>query len=118
MIRILIKSNWDAKYIPNFRVVCLMGSRQLEVSDPTGRIRKVNVCDVHKILPSDKIVSSIPHEHIFGRRGTCINDPHILKEVAIIHAFLHENFPHILKEVAIIGVLLHENFPHVRIKHK
>ena len=25
------KSNWDAKYVPNFRVVCLIGSRQLEV---------------------------------------------------------------------------------------
>ena len=39
---------WDAKYIPNFRVVHLKGSRQLEVSDPTGKIRKVNVCDVQE----------------------------------------------------------------------
>ena len=30
------KSTWDAKYIPNFRVVLLIGSRQLEVSDPIG----------------------------------------------------------------------------------
>ena len=42
------KSNWDAKYIPDFRVVCLIGSRQLEVPNPTGRIRKVDVCDAHK----------------------------------------------------------------------
>ena len=31
------KSTWDAKHIPNFRVVCLIASRQLEVSDPMGR---------------------------------------------------------------------------------
>ena len=53
------KSNWDAKYVPNFRVVCFIGLRHLGVSDPTGRVRKVNVCDVHKIFPSDDIVSSI-----------------------------------------------------------
>ena len=35
-----MKSNWDAKYIPNFRVVHLIGSTQLEVSDSTGRIKK------------------------------------------------------------------------------
>ena len=59
------KSNWDTKYVPNFRVVCFIGSRQLEVSVPTGRIRKVNVCDVHKNLPSYQIVSSIPDKQIF-----------------------------------------------------
>ena len=44
------KSNWDAKYIPNFRIMKLIGTRQLEVSEPTGRLRKVNLCDVHKVL--------------------------------------------------------------------
>ena len=63
------KSNWDAKYIPNFRVMCLIGSRQLEVSDPTDTIRKINGCDVCKILLSNHIVSSIPYEQVFGRRG-------------------------------------------------
>ena len=46
------KSKWDVKYIPNFRIVPLIGSRKLQVADPTGRLRKFNVCDVHKILPS------------------------------------------------------------------
>ena len=56
MIRIFKKKSYrDAKYVPNFRVVHLIGSRQMEVSDPTARIRKVNVCDVHKILPSGHI---------------------------------------------------------------
>ena len=45
------------------------GSRQPEVSNPAGRHRKFNICDVHKILPSDQIVSSIPDEQVFGRRG-------------------------------------------------
>ena len=58
------KSNWDADYVPNFRVVHLIGSRQLEATDPTSRIRRANACDVHKILPSDHIVSSIPDEQI------------------------------------------------------
>ena len=39
-----IKLNWDAKYIPDFRIIRLIGTRQLEVSDLTGRLRKVNIC--------------------------------------------------------------------------
>ena len=31
---------------------------QLEVSDPMGTTRKVNVCDAHKIMLSDHIISS------------------------------------------------------------
>ena len=89
------KSTWDSKYIPNFRVVHLIGSRQLEVSDPTGRIRKVNVCDAHKIVPSDHIISSILDEQVFGRKDKYIDDPRILKEVMIIDAFVHENFPQV-----------------------
>ena len=54
------KSNWDAKYVPNFRLIKLIGLRQLEVSDLTGRLRKVYMSDVHKILPADFIVSCIP----------------------------------------------------------
>ena len=56
------KSYLDAKYVPNFWVVCFIGSRQLEVSDSSGRIRKVKVCDAHKIVPSDHIISFIPNE--------------------------------------------------------
>ena len=89
------KSTWDAKYVPNFRVVCMIGSRQLEVSNATGRTRNVNVSDVHKIVPSDQIISCILDEQIFGRRGKYINNPRILKEVVIINAFLHENFPQV-----------------------
>ena len=96
MIRNLDKeTNLDAKYVPNLRVVHLIGSRQLEPSNPTGRIRKVNVCDVHKIVPSDHTISSVPDEQVFGRTGTYINDPRILKEVVIIDVFLHENFPQV-----------------------
>ena len=73
----------------------LIGSRQLEVSDPTGRIKKVNICDAHEMLPSDHIVSSIPDEQVFGRSGKYINDPRILEEVAIIDAFVHKNFPQV-----------------------
>ena len=69
------KSNWDVKYIPNFRIVELIGPRQLEVYDPTGRLRKVKFCDVHKNLSSDHIVSSIPDKEVFGRKGKYINDP-------------------------------------------
>ena len=74
-------STWDAKYIPNFRAVYLIGSRQLEVSDLTDRIRKVNASDVHKIVSSDHIISSTLDEQVFGRRDKYINDPRILKEV-------------------------------------
>ena len=63
------KSPWDAKYIPNFRVVCLIRSRQLEVSDTMGRTRKVNVCKTHKIMPPDHIISSILDEQVIGQKA-------------------------------------------------
>ena len=65
------------------------------MSNPTGRLRKVNVCDVHKILASDQIARSIPYEQVFGEKGKYINDPNILKEVVIVDAFLHEIFSHV-----------------------
>ena len=89
------KSNWDAKYIPNFRIIRLIGTRQLEVSDPRGRLRKVNICDVHNISPSEFIVSCIPDEEVFARKGKYINDPYILKEVMVIHTFPQDNFTNI-----------------------
>ena len=70
MIKMLIKLKWDAKYIPNFRIIRLIGTRQLEVSNPTGRLRKVDICDVHKILPSDFIVSCIPDEQVFPEKAS------------------------------------------------
>ena len=85
MIKIFYKnSNWDTEYLQNFRVIRLIGTRQLEVSDLTGRLRKVNICDVHKVLPSEFIVSYIPDEQVFTRKGKYINNPCILKEVTVI----------------------------------
>ena len=75
------KPNWDAKYMPNFRVVCLIGSRQLEVSSATSRSRKGHVCDAHRKVSSDHIVSSIPNEQVLGRRRKYINDSRILKRL-------------------------------------
>ena len=66
------KSNCDVKYIPNFRIIRLIGTRQLEVSDLTGKLRKVNICDVLRILPSEFIVSCIPDEQVFARKGKYI----------------------------------------------
>ena len=86
------KSNWDAKYISNVRIIRLIHKRQLEVSDPTGRLRKVNICDVHKVLPSEFIGSCIPDEHVFTRKGKYMNDPCILREVMAIETFLQDHF--------------------------
>ena len=65
-------SNWDTKYISKFRVIRLIGTRQLEVSDPTGRLRKVTICDVHKVLPSEFIVSCIPDEQVFPEKASTL----------------------------------------------
>ena len=89
------KLNWDAKCIPNFRIIRLIGTRQLEVSDLTGRLRKVNICDMHKILLSEFIVNYIPDEQVFARKGKYINDLHIFKEVMVKDAFLEDNFTNI-----------------------
>ena len=89
------KSNCDAKYVPNFRIVRLTGTRELEISDPMGRLRKLNISDAHKILPAEFIVSCLLDEQIFAGKGKYINDPHILKEVSVIDAFLHQCFQNI-----------------------
>ena len=83
------------KYVPNFRVVRLTGTRQLEVSDQMDRLQKVNISDAHKNLPTDFIVGGLPDEQIFARKGKYINDPHILKELLVIDIFLHECFPNL-----------------------
>ena len=90
------KSTWDAKYVPNFRIVRLIGTRQLEVSDSTGRLRKVYISEVHKILHADFIVTCILGEQIFVRKGKYINEPCILIEVLAIDAFLQDDFPDIV----------------------
>ena len=87
--------NWDTNYVPHFRVVKLIGTIQLEVSDLKGRLKKVNICDVHKVLPSEFIVSCIPDKQVFTRKGKYINDPCILKEVMVIDAFLQDNFTNV-----------------------
>ena len=89
------KLNWDARDITNYRIIRIISPRQLEVSDQTGRLWKVNISDVHIILPSDFIISSIIDEQHFGRKGKYINDTHILKEVSVIDVFLEENFPNV-----------------------
>ena len=93
MIKNFDKSHHGMQNTPNFRVVKLIGTRQLEVSDLTGRLRKINISDVHIILPSDFIVICIPDEQIFARKVKYINDPCILKEVLVIDAFLQDYFP-------------------------
>ena len=57
-----------------------------------GRLRKVNISDVHKVLASEFTVSSIPDEQVPVRKSKYINDPPILKEVMVIETFLHDNF--------------------------
>ena len=79
--------NWDAKYIPNFRIIRLMVTRQIEVFDLTGRLRKVNICDVQKISPSEFIVNCIPYEQVFAIKEKYKNELCILKEVMLIDAF-------------------------------
>ena len=73
----------------------LTNGYETEVSDSIGRLQKVNISDVHKILPADFIVSCLLDKQIFARKGKYINNPCILKEVLTIDTFLHEYFPNI-----------------------
>ena len=75
------QSYWNVKYISYFRIIRSIGPRQLEVFDPADRLQKANISDVHKILPSDFIISSVPDEQVFHRKGKYITDPCILKAV-------------------------------------
>ena len=85
----------DAKYVQNFRILGLICTRQLDVFDPKGRLRKVNISDIHKILSVDFLLSCIPDEQIFAKKGKYINEPQILKEVSVINTFLQDYFPDI-----------------------
>ena len=80
---------------PTFRVVKLIGTRQLEAPNPTGRLQKVNILDVHKIIPADFIVSCLPDKQVFARKGKYINYPHTSEEVSAIDAFLDDYFPNV-----------------------
>ena len=95
MIKIFDKHQIGTQKMPNFRIIRLIGTRQLEVSDPTGTLRKVKICDVHKVMPLEVIKSCIPDEQVFARKGKYINDPRILMEVMVIDTFLQDNFPDI-----------------------
>ena len=93
MIKILTKSQQGIQI--SSKLECskkLIGTRQLEVSDLIGILRKVNIWDVHKISPANIIVSCILDEQIFARKGKYINDPHILKKVLVIDTFLQDYF--------------------------
>ena len=65
----LDKCNMGHKICTNIRVVKLIGPRQLKVADPISRLRKVNISDIHKVLPVDFIVSCIPDEQVFARKA-------------------------------------------------
>ena len=80
---VLIKINhrdspFDTKYIPSYRIVKLINEHVADVQDTIGKIRRVNLNDVHLMFPSEHVLSHLPDNQTFGRVKKYINHPDII----------------------------------------
>ena len=78
---VLIKNHYrdspfDTKYIPSYRIVKLINEHAADVQDMIGKIRRVNLNDVHLMFPSEHVLSCLADNQTFGR--VYINHPDII----------------------------------------
>ena len=89
------KSNWETKYVPNLRLVRLIGTRQLEVSE-------VNISDVHKILPAEFIISCLPRQTGLCQEGQVYKWPRYTEGSVGHNFFLAWVFPKCKTQTSVI----------------
>ena len=70
-------SLFDTKYIPSYRIIKLVNEHAADVQDTVGKIRRVNLNNVHLMFPSEHILSHLPDHQTFGRVKKYINHPDI-----------------------------------------
>ena len=71
-------SPFDTKYIHNHRIIKLVNECTTDVQDTMGKIRRVNLSDVHLMFPSEYVLSHLPDSQTFGRVKKYINHPDIM----------------------------------------
>ena len=71
-------SPFDTKYIPSYRIIKLVNELAVDVQDKMGRIKRVNLNDVHLMFPFEYVLSHLPDSQTFGRVKMYINHPDIM----------------------------------------
>ena len=71
-------SPFDTKYILSYRIIKLVNGHAVDVQDMMGRIKRVNLNDVHPMFPSEYVPSHLPDSQTFGRVKKYINHPDIM----------------------------------------
>ena len=71
-------SPFNTKYIPSYRIVKLINEHAADVQYTMGKIKRVNLNDVHLMFPSEYILSHLPDNKTFGRIKKYTNHPDIM----------------------------------------
>ena len=71
-------SPFDIKYIPSYRIIKLVNEHAADVQDTMGKIKRVNLNDVHLMFPSGYVLSHLLDSQILGRVKKYISHPDIM----------------------------------------
>ena len=71
-------SPFNTKYIPSCKIVKLINEHAAYVQDMIGKIRRVNLNDVHLMFPSEHVLSHLPENQTFWKVKKYINHPDII----------------------------------------
>jgi hypothetical protein len=75
MIRNYVRNTWDPKYLVEYRIISFPSERQVEVVSPTGRVKRVNIQDVHFQYPANQVIRHLPDVSSFGRAVKFVYHP-------------------------------------------
>jgi hypothetical protein len=75
MLRNHVRNTWDPKYSVENRIISFPSERQVEVIAPNGRVKRVNIQDVHFQYPANQIVKHLPDISSFGRAVKFVYHP-------------------------------------------
>ena len=71
-------SPFNTKYIPSYKIVKLINEHAAYVQDMIGKIRRVNLNDVHLMFPFEHVLSHLPDNQTFWKVKKYINHPDII----------------------------------------
>ena len=66
-------SPFDTKYIPSYRIIKLVNEHADDVQDTMGKIKRVNLNDVHLMFPPEYVLSHLLDSQTFGRVKKYVN---------------------------------------------
>ena len=69
-------SSLQTKYIPNYRIIKLIGDRAVNLHYNFGNIKRAHISDIQTMYPAEYFLSHLPPTSLFGRPAKYVNDPH------------------------------------------